>query len=120
MLAASAAPGDPAPNFDVHLLGMGPEGHINSLFPHSLPSSRAPAWWWRSTTSKSPPRRITLTLPAIQRSRGVWLLVSGPGMSTPWSQPSARRSGFSHAAGAVGRQNTLWLLDRDAAAKLPS
>ncbi|WP_236729654.1 hypothetical protein, partial [Mycobacterium tuberculosis] len=23
-------------------------------------------------------------------------------------------------AGAVGRQNTLWLLDRDAAAKLPS
>ncbi|NKE26092.1 6-phosphogluconolactonase, partial [Mycobacterium tuberculosis] len=24
------------------------------------------------------------------------------------------------AAGAVGRQNTLWLLDRDAAAKLPS
>ncbi|WP_236729709.1 hypothetical protein, partial [Mycobacterium tuberculosis] len=22
--------------------------------------------------------------------------------------------------GAVGRQNTLWLLDRDAAAKLPS
>lgn len=80
VLAASAAPGDPAPNFDVHLLGMGPEGHINSLFPHSpavLESTRMVVAV--DDSPKPPPRRITLTLPAIQRSREVWLLVSGPG-----------------------------------------
>src|ERR1700748_1314141 len=78
LLAANAEPGDPAPNFDVHLLGVGPEGHINSLFPDT------PAV--RETTRlvvgvedspKPPPRRITVTLTAIQRSREVWILVSG-------------------------------------------
>lgn len=60
VLAASAAPGDPAPNFDVHLLGMGPEGHINSLFPHSpavLESTRMVVAV--DDSPKPPPRRIT-------------------------------------------------------------
>ena len=122
LLAANAEPGDPAPNFDVHLLGVGPEGHINSLFPDT------PAV--RETTRlvvgvedspKPPPKRITLTLPAIQRSRDVWLLVSGAekaeaaaaaiGGADPASVP---------AAGAVGREHTVWFLDAQAAAKLPA
>jgi 6-phosphogluconolactonase len=120
VLAANADEGDPAPDFDVHLLGMGGEGHINSLFPHT------PAV--RETTRlvvgvpdspKPPPRRITLTLPAVQRSREVWLVVSGAekaaavaaavGGADPVDVP---------AAGAVGREATVWLLDEDAASKL--
>jgi 6-phosphogluconolactonase len=122
LLAANAESGDPAPNFDVHLLGVGPEGHVNSLFPDS------PAV--RETTRlvvgvedspKPPPLRITLTLPAIQRSREVWLLVSGAekadavaaavGGADPVSIP---------AAGAVGREQTVWFLDNEAAAKIRS
>ena len=70
---------------------------------------------------KPPPRRITLTLPAVQRSREVWLVVAGAekadavaaavGGADPDEVP---------AAGAVGLEATLWLLDDAAASKLSS
>jgi 6-phosphogluconolactonase len=122
LLAANAEAGYPAPNFDVHLLGVGPEGHVNSLFPDTPAVREATRLVVGVEDSpKPPPLRITLTLPAIQRSREVWLLVSGAekaeavaaaiGGADPVSVP---------AAGAVGRQDTVWFLDTQAAAKLPA
>jgi 6-phosphogluconolactonase len=121
VLADNAAPGEPAPGFDVHLMGVGEEGHVNSLFP-GTPAVREttrlvlPVY----DSPKPPARRITLTLPAVRRSREVWLMVSGAekagavaaavGGADPVSVP---------AAGAVGREQTVWLLDEEAAAKLP-
>ncbi len=99
---------------------MGGEGHINSLFPHT-PAVRETTRMVVGVTDspKPPPRRITLTLPAVQRSREVWLVVSGDakadavaaaiGGATPDDVP---------AAGAVGRWQTVWLLDEAAASKL--
>jgi 6-phosphogluconolactonase len=122
VLAAYAQPGDPSPDFDVHLLGVGPEGHINSLFPDT-PAVRETTRLVVSVTDspKPPPQRITLTLPALQRSREVWTMVSGSdkadavaaalGGADPVSVP---------AAGALGRESTVWLLDTEAAAKLSS
>ena len=122
ILAANAEPGDPAPNFDIHLLGVGPEGHINSLFPDT-PAVRETTRMVVDVedSPKPPPQRITLTLPAIQRSREVWLLVSGAekaeavaaavGGADPVSIP---------AAGAIGREHTIWFLDSGAASELPS
>jgi 6-phosphogluconolactonase len=122
LLAANAEPGEQVPSFDVHLLGMGPEGHINSLFPDTpavLETTRmvVPV----DDSPKPPPQRITLTIPAIRHSREVWLMVSGAakadavaaaiGGAPPSSIP---------AAGAVGLETTLWLLDEEAAAKLPA
>ncbi len=120
LLAANAEPGDPAPNFDVHLLGMGPEGHINSLFPDT-PAVRETTRMVVAVedSPKPPPQRITLTLPAIQRSREVWMMVSGGGKADAAAAAIAGADPVSiPAAGAVGRETTLWLLDEDAAAKL--
>jgi 6-phosphogluconolactonase len=120
VLAANAEPGQPAPFFDVHLLGMGPEGHINSLFPHT-PAVREDSRMVVGVrdSPKPPPQRITLTLPAIQRSREVWLIVSGEGKA---DAVAAAIGGASPndvpAAGAVGRDATVWLLDEAAASKL--
>jgi 6-phosphogluconolactonase len=120
LLAANAEPGDPAPNFDVHLLGMGPEGHINSLFPDT-PAVRETTRMVVAVedSPKPPPQRITLTLPAIQRSREVWMMVSGGGKADAAAAAIDGADPVSiPAAGAVGRETTLWLLDEDAAAKL--
>jgi len=120
VLAANAEPGEPAPDFDVHLLGMGPEGHINSLFPHSaaVRETSRPVVGVENSP-KPPPRRITLTLPAIQRSREVWLIVSGENKA---EAVAAALGGADPdevpAAGAVGREATIWLLDEAAAGKL--
>jgi 6-phosphogluconolactonase len=121
LLAANAEPGQPVPNFDVHLLGMGPEGHINSLFPDT-PAVRETARMVVSVedSPKPPPQRITLTLPAIQRSREVWLMVSGAGKADAVAAAIGGAPPASvPAAGAIGLETTLWLLDEQAAAKLP-
>ena len=120
VLAANAEDGDPAPNFDVHLLGMGGEGHINSLFPESAAVLEATRLVVGVADSpKPPPRRITLTLPAIRRSREVWLVVSGAAKADAVAAAVGGASPVDvPAAGAVGREATVWLLDEDAAAKL--
>ncbi len=120
VLAAIADDGEPVPDFDVHLLGMGGEGHINSLFPHTPAVREATRQVVGVTDSpKPPPKRITLTLPAVARSREVWLVVAGAekagavaaavGGADPDDVP---------AAGAIGREATVWLLDEEAAGEL--
>jgi 6-phosphogluconolactonase len=121
VLAANAEPGEPAPNFDVHLLGVGPEGHINSVFPDT-PGVRDTTRMVVSVedSPKPPPERITFTNAAVQRSREVWLLVSGTAKADAVAAAIGGADPVSvPAAGAVGLETTLWLLDEEAAAKLP-
>ncbi|MGE2719992.1 6-phosphogluconolactonase [Mycolicibacterium celeriflavum] len=120
VLAANAGDGEPAPVFDVHLLGMGGEGHINSLFPHT-PAVRESERLVVGVedSPKPPPRRITLTLPAVRRSREVWLVVSGEAKADAVAAAIGGADADDiPAAGAVGREATVWLLDEAAASKL--
>ena len=120
VLVEQAENGSPTPVFDVHLLGMGGEGHINSLFPHTPAVREADRMVVGVADSpKPPPRRITLTLPAVRRARQVWLVVSGAAKA---DAVAAAIGGASPddvpAAGAVGWQETIWLLDSAAAGAL--
>ncbi|WP_026917867.1 6-phosphogluconolactonase [Gordonia shandongensis] len=106
--------------FDVHLLGMGGEGHVNSLFPHTEATAEDRRPVVAVTDSpKPPPRRISLTFPVVNRSREVWLLVSGAEKA---DAVAAAARGASRddwpCAGAHGTDNTVWFLDRAAAAGL--
>ncbi|MGB3335354.1 MAG: 6-phosphogluconolactonase [Mycobacterium sp.] len=122
VLAANAEPGQPAPDFDVHLLGMGAEGHINSLFPDTAAVQETTRLVVGVPDSpKPPPRRITLTLPAIRRSREVWLVVAGESKAEAVAAAVGGADPVAvPAAGAIGREQTVWLLDEAAAARLPA
>ncbi|MFT4395695.1 6-phosphogluconolactonase [Gordonia lacunae] len=109
-----------APEFDLHLLGMGGEGHVNSLFPHTAATAETTKSVVAVEDSpKPPPRRITLTLPVVNRSRQVWFLVAGTDKA---EAVSAAHRGADPAdwpaAGARGTEETIWFLDDAAAAGL--
>jgi 6-phosphogluconolactonase len=64
------------PLFDVTFLGLGPEGHIASLFPGTAMLKERTHWVGAVICAKPEPR-ITLTYPALESSREVAFLVSG-------------------------------------------
>jgi 6-phosphogluconolactonase len=121
-LAAAAKPGSSElPHFDVLMLGVGEDGHVASIFPEH------PVGYETSTTAavhnspKPPPTRVTLTMPTIQTAEEVWLIAAGKdkaaavGMAIEGAGPKQ-----VPAAGAVGIDRTLWLLDRAAAENVPA
>ena len=107
--------------FDVLMLGVGPDGHIASLFPGypqldvddqiAVPVTDSP---------KPPPERISLTFPALNRSRSVWFLVSGEEKSEAVARALAEGTDphDTPAAGVAGLEETIWFLDRDSASHL--
>lgn len=121
-LAAAARPEDhgPTPTFDVAMLGVGPDGHVASLFPE-MPAlyDERPVVAVRGAP-KPPPLRLTLTLGALSRAREVWFIVAGK-EKAPAVRMALSGAGPVQvpAAGPRGSQRTLWLLDSDAAAELP-
>jgi 6-phosphogluconolactonase len=108
-----------AGEFDVVMLGIGPDGHIASLFP-GFPQLDADGIAVGVTGSpKPPPERISLTFSALNRARSVWFLVSGAGKAE--AVAAALGGADLHeipAAGVAGREETIWFLDRAAASSL--
>jgi 6-phosphogluconolactonase len=114
--------------FEVVLLGVGPDGHVASLFPGfpQLEMDRAIALGV-TESPKPPPERITLTLAALNRAKHVWLLASGAEKS--WAVATAHAQSLADsspadgdpslpAARVHGRLSTVWFLDRAAASGL--
>ncbi|GLB66027.1 6-phosphogluconolactonase [Arthrobacter mangrovi] len=113
--------GLPLPRFDVLLLGVGPDGHIASLFPDMAGIRELDrAAIGVEDSPKPPPQRVSLTLPVINSAEEVWLVVAGEDKACATGLALAGANDVQvPAAGARGRQETLWLVDQAAAARLP-
>lgn len=122
--AYAEAVGAHAPDgFEVTMLGVGPDGHVASLFPGRPEVLVEDADVVVVTDSpKPPPERISLTLPALNRSRAVWLLVSGEAKAEAVARAlsGAEPTTVSEipAVGAHGTVETVWFLDKASASLL--
>jgi 6-phosphogluconolactonase len=108
-----------AGSFDVLMLGIGPDGHVASLFPgHPALAVDAIAVAVHDSP-KPPPDRVSLALPCLNRADAVWFMASGDGKAD--AVAAALADGPVEeipARGVSGLQETTWFLDRDAASRL--
>ncbi len=109
------------PAFDVLLLGMGPDGHIASLFPDRDGYRNAEKTVIAVRNApKPPPDRLSLTLPAINTSDRIWLVLAGADKAPALGLALAGASPNEvPAAGILGRKRTVFFVDKKAAADVP-
>ncbi|MGH1565653.1 6-phosphogluconolactonase [Mumia sp. DW29H23] len=107
--------------FDIVMLGVGPDGHVASLFPGKPTLAVDDRDTVSETDSPKPPAsRVSLTFPALNRGREVWFLVSGSGKADAVARAlDGDDVTRTPAAGVRGTEQTLWMLDEDAAAQVP-
>ncbi|HEY5246910.1 MAG TPA: 6-phosphogluconolactonase [Dermatophilaceae bacterium] len=113
--------GHGVPEFDVLLLGLGPDAHVASLFPeHPALQEREQSTIGVRGAPKPPPTRVSMTFPSLCAARDVWFLVAGADKA---GAVGLALSGAgllqAPAAGVVGTRSTTWLLDREAATHVP-
>ncbi|KAI5657573.1 hypothetical protein M9H77_26366 [Catharanthus roseus] len=109
------------PKFDLMLLGMGPDGHVASLFPgHPLVQESEKWVAFIKDSPKPPPERITFTFPVINSSAHVALVVAGSGKADVVHK--ALGDGKKHdtlPVQLVSPEGELtWFLDKGAASKI--
>ncbi|CAN0896385.1 Probable 6-phosphogluconolactonase 2 [Linum grandiflorum] len=108
------------PKFDLILLGMGPDGHVASLFPNHPALGEKDEWVTFITDSpKPPPERITFTLPVINSASNVAIVATGESKADALHLAIEGSDG-SLPAGMVQpmKGNLVWFLDKPAASKL--
>jgi 6-phosphogluconolactonase len=108
--------------FHLVMLGVGPDGHVASLFPGfpqldvedtiAIPVTGSP---------KPPPERVSLTFPALNRADEVWFVVSGDDKAEAVGRALSTPPPDLHeipAAGVRGEAETIWFLDRESASRV--
>ena len=107
------------PRFDLILLGLGPDGHIASLFPHNpVLAEEARVVAAVRDENADPPLRLTLTLPAIKHAANIHFLIAGKSKATALARalaPNANPESSPAAAIKPIEGQLVWWVDEAAA-----
>ena len=121
LLQEFAGESGPWPEFDIAFAGVGPDGHVLSVFPGSSQAAMTdPAVVGVSDSPKPPPQRVTLTIPLLNMARRVWMVAAGSEKSAAIGLALANAGVVEvPAAGVSGVQSTKVFIDADLAAGVP-
>jgi 6-phosphogluconolactonase len=102
------------PLFDLVLMGIGPDGHIASLFPDGAAIQQTDRWAVGVAQAHVEPfvARVTLTLPALNSCREMLFEVSGPEKRAILTRVLAGENLPANRAHSIGE--TIWLVDEAA------
>lgn len=109
------------PQFDLILLGIGPDGHTASLFPHTSALAERELLVLANPVPQQHTTRLTLTVPVLQAAANVLFLVAGAdkapavrlAIEGEWNPVETPSQFLREASGQV-----IWMLDAAAAAEL--
>ena len=107
--------------FTVAMFGLGPDGHVASLFPgHSSLTASGVIAIAELDSPKPPPERVSLSFEALNRQTGQqWFLVSGEGKADAVARALAADGSVEETpARGLTCPNQTWYLDRAAASRL--
>lgn len=112
--------GEGAGTFDLVMLGMGPDGHVASLFPGFPQLEIEDAIAVAVTDSpKPPPERVSLTFSALNRTKAVWFLVTGEEKAEATARAWAFEGTVSETpARGIEGPSVTWYVDEAAAGAL--
>ena len=99
---------------DLILLGMGPDGHIASLFPHSSALNEAARKVVVVEGPIEPKRRLTITPAVLTSARQVLVLVSGADKASTVQRVFASQGSIEHTPARLVRER-IWFMDSQAA-----
>jgi 6-phosphogluconolactonase len=117
-----ASPPLESPRFDLVYLGMGEDGHTASLFPGSPVDVSEPVIPVTAQYQDRPANRVTLTPSVFNQARIIAFMATGEKKAVTLAQVlSDRYNPELYPAQRIEPKNgkTIWLVDEDAASKLP-
>lgn len=104
--------------FDLVLLGVGPDGHVASLFPgHTAGQNQ----WvvWEDESPKPPAQRISFSYEALNGAERVWFIASGAAKAAVVTRAIHQGPDSDLPCGKVnGIGETVWFIDEAIAAEL--
>lgn len=104
----------PQPSLDFVFLGMGPDGHTCSLFPgHELLAESKAYVAGLDNSPKPPPRRITLTKPALKLAKQIVFVATGAAKKDAIHKVFAENDAQlpSQQVNELSEQLVLWFVD---------